>query len=181
MRFNFVSIPRCASQTIHSSFRTQKFMNHKSIKLFPEPNLFSFAVIREPVDRLRSWFSWHKHKYPKQKDGSMKVYQTTMLEWAEAGFPTHWTENECVIMGLTDPLSQRDYIIDNNNEIAVDYLIDYVKLNQGLKYVCKQLKMKVPVFHNMGSSARWRVDNEIIKLAKEKYKDDFELYKSLKN
>jgi len=180
MNFNFVSIPRNASQSIHAAFRTQKFMNHKNIGLFPDQSLFSFAVIREPVDRLRSWFIWHKHKYPVQsKNGNMTVYQLPFIEWAEAGFPTHW-DGECETLGIEHALCQNEYITVNG-KIAVNCLINYDQLQTGIINVCKILKMKPPKLRRYGKAFTVPIPDKVIALAKEKYPDDFELYGCLKS
>lgn len=174
MNFNFVSIPRCASQSIHNAFRTEKFMNHKSISLFPDQTLFSFAVIRDPVDRVRSWWSWHRaHKKLEE------WYPESFEEWCKDGFVTHWTEGDCMLMGITHALRQIDYI-SIDGKIAVNYLLDYSRLEKQIIGIGRKLGFQPRKLLRMGNAEKFPVAPKIQNLIKETFPEDFALYRKVR-
>lgn len=174
MNFNFVSIPRCASQSIHNAFRTQKYMNHKAIGLFPNQSLFSFAVIRDPADRIRSWWAWHKNHKQFQE-----WYLESFEEWCQRGFKTHWTPDKCKEMGITNALKQKDYVTING-EIKVDMLIPYPKLKEKIKKVASIVGVKQHNLLQIGVSRKIPIEPKITKLIMDNFKEDYELYEGIK-
>lgn len=111
--FNFISIPRCASQSIHAALDTKKFNNHFAWHIAPQYHLYTFAVLREPIDRLKSWFFFHKNKYEGNRDVH-KFYAGDFDRWVKNGFPHHWSRGACKSAGISSPLSQFDFIQSGN-------------------------------------------------------------------
>ncbi len=174
MKFNFVSIPRCSSQSIHNAFRTEKYMNHKGISLFEDSSLPSFAVIREPADRIRSWYVWHRmHK--KLHDW----YPETFEQWCIDGFITHWTPKDCKQMGITNALKQKDYITADG-VIMVDCLIDYRKLNKGLRLFAAKQGTKLGTILKMGRTEKIPISDTVKILIMSEFQEDIELYERVK-
>lgn len=174
MNFNFVSIPRCASQSIHNALRYKKYLNHQAISKFPNQDYFSFAVIREPVDRIRSWYSQHRlHK-------DLKEYQIPYKQWIDEGMPIHWSKEQCHGLGINTPLSQYDFI-SINGKIAVDKLLDYSKLAEEFVNLSKIIGNKQENLVCMGRSKKFGATEHITQIIKEKFPKDFELYEKVKN
>ena len=97
----FISIPKCASKTIlqmfelgnnrsqHFDEKTQQciiYENHQRLKvlegIFNLDNIYTFTFVRNPYDRIKSWYYYHKH---------IEQYKnSTLNEWIKNGCKTHW-------------------------------------------------------------------------------------------
>lgn len=129
MIYQFVSIPKNASMSIHSIMTPNALPNnHKAAHKF-EDKSHLFAVIRHPFDRLVSWYEYHKHnqnKYP-YKALSFK-------RWVLMGCPVHWSDGLCKSLGVTSPLRQSEFITDpNTGEILTEHLLRYTYLQSDFK------------------------------------------------
>jgi len=181
--YSFISIPRNASATIHNGFKANPgvetvpiIRNHLPISKYEDPG-FSFALIREPVRRLQSWYWFHVQKGV----GDMRVYDVDIEEWAEQGFPVHnWGPQEIEGFGMKSPLYQWDYVnIDGG--MAVDWLLEFESLNRGWEEICKLLGL---INHGLtgthSSIIRKTVSRDFEKLAEEMFPNDFMLHTMVK-
>ena len=97
----FISIPKCASKTILSMFqlgqnRTNHYSekseqciiyeDHQRLKIlekkFDLNNIYTFAFVRHPYSRIKSWYYYHKKIKPYNKQ--------SLDEWIRNGCQTHW-------------------------------------------------------------------------------------------
>ena len=180
MKFNFVSIPRCASQTIHEIFKVGNELNHSAITKFPDRSLFSFAVIRNPVDHARSWFSFHKHKNVHLSEYKpFECYRCNFKEWVKKGFKTHWTKDDCKNHGVTHPVKQWDYVTEND-KVVVDYLIKYDRLSFELFRIGKKIGITDYVLRVTSNSPKFEVEDKERQAILEFFNKDEELYRKLK-
>lgn len=170
-RVNFISIPRSASQSIHNAFKTEKFMNHKSIKVFPDRSLPSFAIIRHPVDFAMSWYSFHKSKRK-----LTHLYDDSLEDWCKNGFFTHWKPEECEPMGITHALNQFDYVSNEEGDLEVQHLVRYEHLISDMAALCYVYDIKLPPIHSCSISKDLEIPDCMEPLLREMFPQNFELY-----
>lgn len=97
----FISIPKCATKTILRMFALGRnrdnhykeesnqhviYENHQRLKILEErfdlDNKFVFTFVRNPYDRIKSWYNYHITTEPYKSQ--------TLNEWIQSGCPTHW-------------------------------------------------------------------------------------------
>jgi hypothetical protein len=127
----FISIPKCATKTIidmhklginrnnDASNKNNNFIiheNHQRLKVLEKKydlsNKFVYTFVRNPYDRVKSWFNYHKGlNIPFYKD-------LTLNEWISKGCKTHWVKQNLTNwrkLGIS-PLLQYNFI-EGNKEI----------------------------------------------------------------
>jgi hypothetical protein len=180
--YNFISIPRCASQTIHAALGTNKKNNHMAYSKLRSPNPFSFAVIRDPVERLQSWFWFHKKKYANQPKVVEHYKEFTFERWVAAGMSHHWDYNACKSLGIKNPLSQYDFVRTEDEEIGPNKLVDFkrfeLQINSMKSVIGGPFK-----FRHTGLSHRPKqhIDKETVFIIRETFPMDFELYEIVRS
>lgn len=141
----FVSIPKCASKTILEMFEMGKnrdkhydektiqyiiYENHQRLKVLERKynltNNFVFTFVRNPYDRVKSWFYYHKNLEP--------YTSKTLNQWIQEGCITHWQ-----IQNGTDwkqenlsPLLQYNFVEGNKK-------IDYIGKMEDFESDCKNI------------------------------------------
>lgn len=97
----FISIPKCATKTILRMFALGRnrdnhykeesdqhviYENHQRLKKLEErfdlDKKFVFTFVRNPYDRVKSWYNYHINTEPYKSQ--------TLNEWIQNGCPTHW-------------------------------------------------------------------------------------------
>ena len=97
----FVSVPRCASKSIlvmlalggerdeDSAEKTEQitiYENHQRLSVlearYDLADKYNFAFVRNPYDRLASWYQFHRNIEPYRP--------LTFAQWIREGCPTHW-------------------------------------------------------------------------------------------
>lgn len=97
----FISIPKCATKTILRMFALGRnrdnhykeesdqhviYENHQRLKKLEErfdlDKKFVFTFVRNPYDRVKSWYNYHITTEPYKSQ--------TLNEWIQNGCPTHW-------------------------------------------------------------------------------------------
>jgi len=170
IKINFVSIPRSASQSIHAALETDKYMNHKSISLFPENGLPAFAIIREPVDHAMSWYAHHK-----SRKKLAHLYEETLEQWCINGFNTHWSPEECNTMGINHALNQFDYISEGGS-VVVEHLLRYEHLENDFFNLCAEYDIQPRELRTTSVSANLEIPDCMEELLKKSFPKNFELY-----
>jgi len=171
-QFTFISIPKTASRAIHQALGDGKKYNHLAVtRLPPEARaLPTFAVLRNPYDRLVSWWAGHRQQ---GRDRHNPIYQVSFAEWVHAGFPHHWPEQ----FGVTNPLHQHQFI-EENGVVVVDHLLPYENLYAALFHLTgRKLTRRVGASrHN-----HWKTyyTDELTKLVEAKFSRDIELHAAL--
>lgn len=179
--FNFVSIPRTGSQSVYKVLGITRELNHHSITRFKNKH-FSFAFLREPTERLYSWYYFHRTKWDAHKEAPLSVYNQQFEDWIKKGCPTHWSKEAISAMGLIDPMNQYEYISDHDR-IAVDCLGDFKRLQQDFNVIMLRIgKKQTDLEHTSFSKANKRTFNEeTMHIIKSRYKTDFELYENIRD
>jgi len=122
----------------------------------------AWAVIREPADRLISWWNYHK---------TLKVigdiYQPNFIDWVNRGYPHHW-EWELDYCGIKNPLNQYEFV-EISGELSA-YLVAY----DNIGIYMKQLGVKsIP---RIGQTMHFQLPGTIRKKINNDFKKDYKYY-----
>lgn len=177
--------PRLAHLTI-----SEMIENHL-INLNQLDNYYSFAVIRNPIDRI---YSFYKYLGYNEVMNLNNFITKVVIRSFIAKDSNYW---------FLKP--QKDYLIYNGNVVVkklivleklsdeVDNIKFQVKLNQTIELthenksgksnpILKSLKLKLKYFHLIdpifwfGTKKKQTISKENLKILKQLYKEDFELY-----
>ena len=153
-KFIFVSNTKTASTSIelllkhHSQIVITappylKHMNYRDIihmfdKLFQKPEynvnkFYKFGVFREPVDWIISWFNYRSRQRianPKHRGHSTYLGNISFEEYVDS-IDKDWLK------------PQKYKFINEKGENAMDFLIDYDRLEQDLAFIWKKLEIEV--------------------------------------
>jgi sulfotransferase famil protein len=168
----FVHIPRTGGTTItvalrnalrgatppenlHESVRTRQLKNE-----WTDSDL-TFTLIRNPFDRLVSWFFWHKQ-------------QSSFDTWAKSGFKLAGVY-ETWFPGGGNPLNQEEFFLDNDGQCAVRHVFKYEQLTESAKSIGKLYGVTLKLSDKYHVSVHEPYQNyyteETIKIVKEKFGD----------
>jgi hypothetical protein len=150
-----VSVPKCGSHSIRGILALGEnrdedseepiechviYENHQRLAVLEQKydlaGKYVFAFVRNPYDRLSSWYQFHS---------KMEPYRScTFEQWVISGCPTHWTiqnATDWAAEGLS-PLLQNNFLA---GEKAVDFIgrmenfpNDIQKVIAGLNAICGQ-------------------------------------------
>lgn len=146
-RFTFVHIPRTAGNSIvralgikYDSHETA--MQRRSQLKNQWDTYFNFTIIRNPWDRILSWYLFCK-QLRKITAKERALYAMPFEEWITNGMHTHWETSNVKFNGK-NPLTLHEYILDKN-EIIVDFIGRFERLHQDFSTICK--KIGIPLKH----------------------------------
>lgn len=189
--FAYISIPKTASQSIRQLLIDNGRIdlarkNHESIYNYGEVG-FSFSFVREPIERLKSWFYFSKKKmldsyHPTnlQTFSSLSMYNCSFNDWVKNNFPIHWGKEMCLSLGITNPLIQSDFVC-KNGIIDIDYLGNFNNLRNEMIEISKKMNFTNCNLKSIGSNQKPQenLDNETVSIIKQKFYNDFKLYEAL--
>ena len=178
----FIHIPKCAGVSIERFFGWNG-LRHETLRHYASnypynqlENYFKFTFIRNPWDRMVSWyFHHHGDPYePKSKIG--------FQNWVKKGLPNHWTNKYVDREHWVnfDPLSILGFL-SNENNISLNYIGRVENINEDMEYICKKnnIEYREPIkkinSSNRGSYKEY-YDNETIEIIKERFKEDLILF-----
>jgi hypothetical protein len=151
----FISIPRCASSTVHHLLGLTRPKDHSEVT---DPGIadnhatcdvvaerygqsefnrrFKFAFVRNPWDRCVSWYSFHK---------ALEPYRTlTFREWVRQRMPHHWVEQNGTRYGDHSPLEQFRFICDAKGATIVDFVGRVECFRRDMGRVANVIGLKLP-------------------------------------
>jgi len=171
MKFTYISIPKTASRAVHLALDDKSLNNHKPIRAIPDPEGFTFAFMRDPVERIRSWYYSHKQKHHRQ----IPLYIVDINKWIKKGCQHHWNT-------AVNPLYQWDFI-NIKQEIAVDFIGDHNFIYDQLIEICERLDIPFNKWRSIGRT-EVKKPRDLKPWAKDRLKymfpRDFQLYKQIK-
>ena len=168
----FVSIPRNASRSVHAAFNGEfvKY-NHLTASRIrvQEPNAKLFAVVREPISRISSWFYWHKINHP-----DIKQYQYPNIDaWVAAGIPHHWVDTPH--LKNIDPLSQEGYIRNpETGESEVDHLIRFENMPAELNSLRKKYNLPPVELTHIGAIKKENLNPQSVEKITQHFKPEWD-------
>lgn len=184
----FVHIPRTGGTSVRSSLQniSKKYeldfrTNHQYLEDFnPGEEDFIFSFVRNPYERLISWYNFHHHH--------KEVRGISFSDWVKGGFPTHWEKRDFL---PSDALSQHKYFIRNDKN-PLNFLGKHENLKKDFYKLLRILNLEIPgrFPHHRPSKKNKEgknniydyYDKESIEIVNEKFSKDFELfgYKKIK-
>lgn len=190
-RFVFVSIPKNASQSVHKMFGT-RLKDHSSDddigicdnhcrcavlkRRYPSfDSRFKFCFVRNPWERLVSWFRYHVQVIPMYK-------KYTFESWARAGFPHHWglQNGTRYRKERRSPLDQHQFIYDDEGNLMVDFVGHMETFPEDFAHVCKTIGLEQPPMEHRNSTgpSDWRChyNPATFDLVKARFRRDIELF-----
>lgn len=130
----FVSVPKTASVTIHSMssnrwLRYNHYLASQIKELVPDwDTAFTFAFVRNPYDRLVSWFFGHTWlARDKNTAHNSVLYGQTFDEWVANGCRHHWNVP-------FNPLQQVSFI-----DIPLTFIGRYEKLQEDYEHIANNI------------------------------------------
>lgn len=166
----YISIPKCASKTILELYQLGKnrdndkrdkihpiiYENHQRLKILEKKynlsNKFIFTFVRNPYDRVVSWYNYHKNS---KKERENKIYREYSLnDWIEKGCPTHWIKQNQTNWKEENktPLLQYNFVEGNTK---VDYIgkmeefeKDNLKIMEILNKIYKKENIDIKLEYN---------------------------------
>jgi hypothetical protein len=121
----FISIPRTGTHSVRAALGVRKRgkHNHRPARIMRGrlsrthwSNSVVFTFVRNPYDRLVSFFRFHKTVYNRMSAARQKHYRGNFHQWVDAGCPHHFRR------GLGDPLRMWSYILDAQGNSLVDFV-----------------------------------------------------------
>ena len=136
----FVHIPRTGGNSIRESIGRDLdinnfFFDHKPVSFHnPTKNSFTFSFVRNPYDIVRSFYDYTFHALNHR---SMRKY--SFKEWIRSDFDCHWRYQDGY---PNNPIDQSSYILNDRNEILVDFLGRHENLSADFNKVVALLGLK---------------------------------------
>jgi hypothetical protein len=175
-KINFVSIPRCASNAVHKALKYDVGDNHKSIRKTKDER-FSFAIIRDPLERLMSW--WKYHQLPQYDAVAGETYKCSFIDWVLKGCPHHWTDDHLKTFGIDDPMNQWEFICDPDGNIIVDQLVRFDDIDGALKLPQPFGTFYLQKINASPDSKHVTLSKTVITTVFERFKKDYQIFNSL--
>lgn len=178
----FIHIPKCAGVSIERFFGWNG-LRHETLRKYSSDlsyneleKFFKFTFIRNPWDRMVSWyFHHHGDPYePKNKQG--------FDHWVRKGLPNHW-ENKTVDgekWSTQDPLSILGFLLNKEN-ISLNYVGRLETINEDMEYICEKnnIEYSQPI-KKINSSNRGNYkeyyNSETIKIIEKRFEQDLNLF-----
>lgn len=146
----FIHVPKTGGRSISSALNHID-VEHKNIKSYIQThgktyvsNTFKFSVVRNPWDRMWSYFKC----FILDKRPDLDIYYYNFNQWIIDGMPSNINTNNKtpVAMGL-DHIS---FYKDNSDIIRIDYFIRFEELQYGFNEVCHNLNIEPRILPVIG-------------------------------
>lgn len=186
--FIFIRIPKNASTSIvHATGPTK----HYSVKFLEDDvgvdlgKYFKFCIIRNPFDRLVSWFFYHKNVV----NLSNRISNERLInhyknidfkQWIAGGcqLPDSWVQESDKYN--PNPLHQHLWVCDADENLRVDYAGRYENLKDDYNKISKIIKNNkklIKLNSSKHKSYEQYYDNETINIVNEIFEKDLNLFK----
>ena len=180
----YIGIPKTATNSVMHALNISGLYNHYGVRGYEKQNINSsnniyIAFFREPINRLQSWFYFHK-----KINKSIDTYQTKFEEWVEFGCPHHWTLSSLIDRGIQSPIYQYQFLLNDSCNFPKNIFIgDYDKINEQISLVCKLFKIhdvKLPKLNETNLGQFPKIDKDYYKHLKKYLSIDYEIYNKIK-
>jgi len=139
---------------------------------------FKFAFVRNPWDRLVSWYSMIKDKNQKNKFGKYVTENSSNFEEFIKNCTDIIQDNDGI---KSAEFNQLDYLIDENGNIIVDFIGRFENLEEDFNKIIKKLNMpelKLPILNSSKHEDYKKYYNEETKkIIEKRFKKDIDFFK----
>jgi len=171
----FVHIPKCAgtsvsyalygSDTWHYSAKELKFINPQKFS-----NYYKFSIVREPIERIISTYSYSKEYIKNNPNTSIAFIQN--YENVDAFIQDFINRDN--IKRHYFFWRQTDYLCNNRSKLLVDKFIKMEELDEGISQLNKLLCVSLSVKKmNQSKSKEIKISEESKKIIHEVYAEDY--------
>jgi len=190
----FLNIKKVASSSITECMKSKLNANVEFLWCKKYQDYFSFAFVRDPLDRLLSCYN-NKIKAPNIKNPQTNIgiifdkYHTDKLFYKGMSFKKFLRAISSLDPSQYDPhfLPQYIRVCDNNKNIVVDFIGKFESLKNDFHYVLVKNNLPILILPHLNKTSfkEEMYDEETIELAKQVYgvQEDMEIfnYSSLKH
>ncbi len=182
-KFVFVHIPKTAGSSMYAVLETpdaHMIPAHRPVRVIDTAGLFAFSFVRNPFERLLSfyhyvlqtpWLGKERYNMDKYRDIGFKRF---LLE-EEFRMPFTGMDG----LPPVQKLPQAYWVMDEEANIAVDFIGRFENLVDDFKHVCDQIGLSVELPHVAKSKhGDWReeYDDEMIQFVHHHHCIDFETF-----
>jgi hypothetical protein len=146
------------------------------MKKYADLNLdeyYKFTFVRNPWDRLVSWYFYHINDDEELKT----LYPQNFKEWVKTGMKSHWNEVDGTYWGDKDPINYQSWIAD---EKQYNFIGKFENLQEDFNIICDKIgipQQKLP--HKNKSKHKHYTeyyDDETRQIVAQKYAKDIEYF-----
>ena len=174
----YISIPRTATWSMHKALKDNFKWQHVPASMIKDEigqqewdNAFKFSFVRNPFDRIVSWFSYVKKR-------GYKFCNMTFKSWVKASCPHHWEHHPWGEKSnpRLSPFRMMDFLACNGE---MDFLGRFENIESDFKKVCDTMGIQVELEHvHKSERAHYRdyYDKESIGIVSEICRDDLSTF-----
>lgn len=182
--FVFVHIQKTAGTSITAALKQipgthNTHMTHGYLKNYNYPKeYFKFCFVRNPWDRLVSWYNMHKNLKTLSPFPTYTMKNTN--SFSDFLKKTEFTEEYGIKKSIY--YNQLDYVSDDEGNILVDFIGKYENLNEDFNKIKEKLNLKdieIPVLNKLrkdGDDYRKYYTDEEIALVSKMYEKDINYF-----
>jgi hypothetical protein len=187
-KFVFVHIQKTAGSSMRHVLKkipgTKRICGtHSFIKDCDYPkDYFKFVFVRNPWDRLVSWYNMHKKLGPHNDFAKYLIDGTNNFSdfLKKTNVVTDYPHNSNFPVRKSITYNQLDYVSDEDEKIIVDFIGKFENLNEDVSTVGKKIglpNMKLPVVNKLRNDdyRTYYKDNDV-EIVAEMYKRDIEYF-----
>jgi hypothetical protein len=180
--FIFIHIPKCGGMSITKGLGLQvsKDMHTTITEIIEEKlkNRFTFSFVRNPFDRVVSWYFFHKSKADYKFPDTFQKWMISSLDDPDYYGGARWKNQK----HPKDPLSLLPWI-SHNGKVSVDYVGKLETLTFDLNQISKQSGIKlstdIPFRNKSNRDRNYRKYHTALtqRIVKKRYGEDLEYFK----
>jgi len=186
----YIRIPRTGSTSISNMVRSDNAWPHFYARLLRDligkneyEKRVSFASVRNPWDRLVSWYAFNCHDYRADRQQSEEYRNLGFKGWIMKGCPHRGWSPHHHAHQPSDTIPQMGWIVDENGEVIVDHIVRLENLQQDFEKIRVKLNLPSVTVPNLNVSStrqfrdyRKYYDAESAEKVKELYAHDIEYF-----
>ncbi|MBT4345804.1 MAG: sulfotransferase family 2 domain-containing protein [Flavobacteriales bacterium] len=181
----FIHIPKTAGISIINAIygdvslsgHRSYYFNTVALDIQFRNTYFSFAFVRNPFERLYSSYLFLKNGGINKHD--QKAYETYISKYNDfEDFILNGLNNK-IIYEITHFIPQVDYLCDFKNNILVDFVGRFEKLDEDIRVLSKKLNMKINLDHlNFNEKKDYQLvyTKKMIEIVSNLYSKDLEIF-----
>jgi hypothetical protein len=152
--FVYIHIPKTGGTSVRSALRIDESFHFTALRMkhrignYEWERSFKFCFVRNPWDRLVSWFYFNRDHlryegYDHKDDISNIDKNITFDEWIKDGCQHNWARDWLLPEQENCPLRQFTFIMDENNNCLMDFVGRFENLQKDFDYVLDKINFNV--------------------------------------